>query len=208
VTATSPGAERRARPKADVPPLTVLVDTREQCVPPWPAGVVVERTTLKEGDYTTPALRTIAVIERKSVCDFASTLSWHRERFDREVQRLQPYKHKCIVVEGDITTVYRSSAMHPNAVIGSIASLYARWDVPTLFVGNEAGCGRLIAGLLRRWQERLAGQGEDSAIGLALRLERQLPAACEKTDHCFHCIRIRCDGANDVLRTRCSASLG
>ncbi len=133
----------------------MLCDTREQVVPPFPDGVVVERRTLAEADYTTPALLDVARIERKSVTDFASTLSWGRERFDREVQRLQAFRWKCVVVEGNVTDTYRVSAMHPHAIIGSIASLYARWEVPTLFAGNEAGCGRLIAGLLRRWEERL-----------------------------------------------------
>lgn len=145
------------------PPLTILVDTREQTIPPFPEGVVLERTTLHESDYTTPALKTIAVIERKSICDFAATLSWGRERFDRQVQRLQAYRWKCVIVEADITAVYRGTAMHPNAIIGSIASLYARWDVPTLFIGNPAGAGRLIAGLLRRWEERVTEEGGEAA---------------------------------------------
>ena len=150
---------------ANAPPLVVLADTREQAIPPFPAGVVVERATLAEADYTTPTLIEVARIERKSVADFASTLSRGRERFDREIQRLQPYRWKCIVVEGDLSHVYRASAIHPHSVIGSIASLFARWEVPTLFIANEAGCGRLIAGLLRRWEERLAS--ESSAGGQA-----------------------------------------
>lgn len=137
------------------PPFTILADTREQAIPPFPAGIVVERKTLTEADYTTPALIDLARIERKSVNDFGSTLSWGRERFDREVQRLRPYRWKCVVVEGDLSEVYRASAMHPHAIIGSIASLYARWEIPTLFTVNAAGAGRLMAGLLRRWEERV-----------------------------------------------------
>lgn len=139
--------------------LTVLVDTREQRVPPFPEGVAIERATLHEGDYTTPALRSIAVIERKSVSDFCSTISHGRDRFDREVQRLQAYRWKCVLVEGELSEVYRSTAMHPHSIIGTIASFFARWDVPTIFVGNASGCGRLMAGLLRRWEERAAEGG-------------------------------------------------
>jgi ERCC4-type nuclease len=140
-------------------PFVILADTREQVIPPFPDGVVIERRTLGEADYTTPELIDLARIERKSVTDFPSTLSWGRERFDREVQRLQAYRWKCIVVEADLSQVYRATAMHPHAVLGSIASLFARWEIPTLFAGNEAGCGRLIAGLLRRWAERAAEEG-------------------------------------------------
>lgn len=136
--------------------LTIYADTREQLIPPFPDGCTVERHHMTEGDYSTPALLHVARIERKSVCDLVSTLSWGRERFDREVARLKPFRFKCVVVEGNITDAYRVSAMHPHSIIGSIASLYARHDVPVLFAGNEAGCGRLMAGLLRRWEERLS----------------------------------------------------
>lgn len=139
-------------------PFIIYADTREQIIPPFPPGVVVERHMMSEADYSTPALVNVARIERKSVCDLVSTLSWGRERFDREVQRLQPFRWKCIVVEGNLTEAYRVSAMHPHSIIGSLASLYARWEVPTLFAGNEAGCGRLMAGLLKRWEERIEGE--------------------------------------------------
>jgi ERCC4-type nuclease len=145
------------------PPFVVLADTREQLVPPFPEGVVVERATLKEADYTTHALLQIGRIERKSTTDLASTLSWGRERFDREVQRLQAFRWKCIVVEGELSEVYRCSQMHPHAVLGSIASLFARYEVPTLFVVNASGAGRIIAGLLKRWQERLTVEGGQAA---------------------------------------------
>jgi ERCC4-type nuclease len=143
-------------PKKPEPPFIVWADTREQLVPPFPPGVEVVRHMMSEADYSTPALVDTARIERKSVGDFVSTLSWGRERFDREVQRLQPFRWKVIVVEGNLTDTYRVSAMHPHSILGSIASLYARWDVPTLFAGNEVGCGRLMAGILRRWEARAA----------------------------------------------------
>jgi len=65
-----------------------------------------------------------------------------------------------VVVEGELTEVYRVTRMHPHALLGSIASLYARHDVPVLFAANPAGAGRLIAGLLRRWEERQASDAK------------------------------------------------
>lgn len=144
--------------KSSTEPFVVLADTREQMIPPFPDGVVVERRMLKEGDYSTPLLVDVARIERKSPTDFASTITWGRERFDREVQRLQALRWKAVVVEGELHDVYRASAVHPNAVIGTIASLFARWEVPVLFALNPAGAGRLMAGLLKRWDERLAAE--------------------------------------------------
>jgi ERCC4-type nuclease len=139
-------------------PLVVLADTREQTIPPFPAGIVVERRMMKEADYTTPALFDVARIERKSVSDFASTITWGRERFDREVQRLQALRWKAVVVEGEPHELFRASAVHPHSVLGTMASLLARWDCPVLFAVNPVGAGRLMAGLLRRWEERLAAE--------------------------------------------------
>jgi ERCC4-type nuclease len=149
--------------KAAPVPMIVLCDSREQRPPPFPEGIVLERATLGEGDYSTPTLRDVAVIERKSVGDFASTITHGRARFDRELVRLGGYRWKAIVVEGELGEVYRSSAVHPHSVIGSIASFFARADVATLFIGNPAGAGRLIAGILRRWEERVASEAGASA---------------------------------------------
>jgi ERCC4-type nuclease len=131
-------------------PFIVYADTREQSIPPFPSGVTVERVTLDAADYTTPVLQGVAVIERKSVGDFASTITAGRERFEDEIRRLDGYRWRAIVVEGDLSQVYRATS-----ILGSIASFYARHDLPTLFAVNAAGAGRLIAGILKRWEERL-----------------------------------------------------
>jgi hypothetical protein len=54
--------------------------------------------------------------------------------------------------------VYRVSAAHPHSVLGSIASFFARSDCPCLFAVNAHGAGRLISGILRRWEERVAAE--------------------------------------------------
>lgn len=142
-----------------VAPFIIYCDSREQTPPPFPDGVRLERVSMSEADYTTERLQGIAVIERKSVPDFGGSITRGRERFDDEIRRLRPYRWKCIIVEGDIHDVHRSCGAHPHSVLGSIASFYARADIPTIFAGNAAGCGRLIAGLLRRWEERLTEEG-------------------------------------------------
>jgi ERCC4-type nuclease len=145
------------------PDLVVYVDTREQTPPPFPRGIVTERWTLAEGDYTTAALQGIAVLERKSISDFASSITHERERFDDEVRRLEGYRWKAIVVEGELSDVYAGRLVHPNSVLGSVASFFARSDLPCLFAVDATGAGRLIAGLLRRWEERLAGERDAAA---------------------------------------------
>jgi ERCC4-type nuclease len=139
-------------------PLVILADTREQLIPPFPLGCEVRRHCLAEADYTTELLLDVARIERKSPGDFASTITWERDRFDRELARLLPFRWKCIVVESDFDEVFVGRRLHPHAVLGAMASLLARWDVPVLFAGSPEGTGRLMAGLLKRWEERVKSE--------------------------------------------------
>jgi ERCC4-type nuclease len=137
-------------------PLHILVDTREQTPCPFPDGVTTERATIGEGDYTTPSLRELAVVERKSGADLAATLTWGRERFDAEVERLKKYRHRLVCVECDLGDFYSGkiqTQMHPHALIGSMASLYARHDIPVMFLRSPAIMGRFIAGVFRRLEE-------------------------------------------------------
>jgi ERCC4-type nuclease len=140
---------------AKTPPLEVLYDSREQTpFEPLP-GVTLTRVTLETGDYTTELLQGIAAVERKSVSDFASSITHGRERFDDEVRRLRAYRWRTVIVEGDVSDISRVSGVHPNSVIGTVASFQARSDLPCLFAGSRLAAARLTFGLLRRWQERL-----------------------------------------------------
>jgi DNA excision repair protein ERCC-4 len=149
--------------RATTPPFVVLCDTREQTPIAPPEGVVLERVTMETGDLTTPLLQGVAVIERKSVSDFASSITRGRERFDDEVRRLLAYRWRCIVVEGEISEVWRTSAVHPHSVLGSVASFFARSDLPCLFAGTRPAAARLICGILRRWEERLTAERAEQA---------------------------------------------
>jgi ERCC4-type nuclease len=153
--------ERKAGgPRTAISPMVVCVDSREQTPPPMPEGIVLERWTLETGDYSTPMLQAmIAVVERKSVSDFASSITRDRERFDDELRRLGAFRWRAIVVEGDLSEVYRASAAHPHSILGSCASFFARSDCPVLFAANPHGAGRLICGILRRWEERVTTEG-------------------------------------------------
>jgi DNA excision repair protein ERCC-4 len=140
-------------PKA---PLTILVDTREQRPPPFPKGVLVEREMQVEGDYTTRFLCNVARIERKSASDFYGSITHDRARFMREVERLKRFPHRVIVVEGDLGDLVigaTRSSVSPNAVVGTMASLYARHGLPVLFAHSPVLVGRLIAGILSRLEE-------------------------------------------------------
>lgn len=95
-------------------PFTVAIDTREQ-MPFGFAGIVADakqrklpvvvatkRRTLAAGDYSIVGMEDGIAIERKSIADLFSTIGQSRERFVRELERIQdgPYASAHVVVEG------------------------------------------------------------------------------------------------------------
>lgn len=92
---------------------TIVVDTREQ--KPYeftgflcdaqdgggPMSIPTVRGTLASGDYSLAGFETQVAVERKSLPDLYSTLGQDRERFEREIQRLNGYAFAAVVIEAD-----------------------------------------------------------------------------------------------------------
>ena len=143
--------------QAEAKPLPILVDTREQ--EPWTfAGlpVVAVRAKLDQGDYGVPGVD--FAVERKSPQDFIGSISFGRERFERELGRLQANGGGAIVIEGNLADLLDGSAnrrpdgtqrVHTNAVLGSIGSFQCRFGVPAYFAGSRQQAERLAYYLLR-----------------------------------------------------------
>jgi ERCC4-type nuclease len=133
-------------------PYEIAIDSREQTPWQFPADVPTVRKKLDAGDYSIVGLESKVAIERKSLGDLVGTLTKGRERFERELDRLATYERKVIVVEGALGTLvdglYRST-VSPNALLGSLGSFFARWDIATIFAGN-ARCGAALAGAYLR----------------------------------------------------------
>jgi ERCC4-type nuclease len=159
----------------------VIVDSREQNEPPWPKGITTERATLHEGDYTTPLLRGTHVIERKNPADLVASLTWERERFDRELDRLSAYDGVRIVVEASLEHCCTLTATRWEAIVGSWASFAAR-NIGLDFAESPVVAGRLIAGTLRRWELRVAEKLPPLSLPMLLRntAEKLLEQFCQK----------------------------
>jgi ERCC4-type nuclease len=94
-------------------PIAVVIDTREQrpfdfrgLRGPASRGrpllaIDAVRGTLKSGDYSLEGYEAKISIERKSVADFYGTLAKGRDRFERELARLDAMRYACVVVEGE-----------------------------------------------------------------------------------------------------------
>lgn len=133
--------------RAKRPPWCVLVDTREQT--PWPLAelieahglpFVVEVATLRTGDYTLREAPHL-VIERKSLADLVGCVGHGRERFERELARMEAEaRHRFVLVESAIDDVerhqYRAEGVKPAHVLGSVAGWSLRYGAHFAWCGS------------------------------------------------------------------------
>ena len=147
-------AGSRKSKKIDIPLPTIVVDTREQ--KPYKfnkstklAGSISNK--LEHGDYQIQGKPYLISVERKqNIDELAFNLSTQRERFEREMERMQEAKHKYIIVEDYWSSIYRPrhSKMNANALFGSIISFMAKYDVHFIFAGTREQAHKITRELL------------------------------------------------------------
>ncbi|MEK6819664.1 MAG: ERCC4 domain-containing protein, partial [Nanoarchaeota archaeon] len=91
-------------------------------------GVEIEFKNLKVGDYIVNEV----AVERKTVSDFISSMI--NKRLSNQLEELQQYKKKLLIVEGiDEQELYSDSeertGMHPNAIRGFLLSILLKYNV-------------------------------------------------------------------------------
>ncbi len=176
VTAT---ADHRARLPAELRPeqVTAIIDSREKCpLDLSPLPTVAGK--LATGDYSVKGLESIIAIERKGLPDLLGCIGQHRERFEKDVQRLLGHAVRTLVIECTWPDLERGEwrgQVTPAAAVGSVLGWIAQ-GVPAIMAGDHARAGRYVGRLLfiaarRRWREARALAGPilapTAGIGLA-----------------------------------------
>ncbi len=141
--------------------VVAVIDTREQ-TPLDLDPLQSQPGTLTTGDYSVRGLEDHVAIERKSLGDLLSCVGKDRERFDREVVRLQAYPVRALVIEAtwaDIEAGQWRSKVTPQSALGSILGWMAT-GLPVVMAGTHARAGRYVSRLLyiaarRRWRENM-----------------------------------------------------
>ena len=141
------------KPKKSQTPLTlpyrIIVDNREKTPytfdgmrgpSPHYQKIEVEsfRGHLETGDYAIVSMTSNAKmsirIERKTLADLYTTLGSHRDRFQREHERLAAYDFAAVIIEADWKTIIKEppeqSKLSPKSVFGTSASWMIRYGVP------------------------------------------------------------------------------
>ena len=148
----------------------VIIDTREQT--PWAFDVrhcITSVGTLHTGDYALAGDDGFA-IERKSLDDFLGTISTGWERFLREVDRMEGWPAKVVIVEADFErccfTEYGGEfepprhshpKLLPQFVTLRIAELTMR-GVSVIFAGNPSYAAALACHVLRKRRDGIESQ--------------------------------------------------
>ena len=131
-----------------VPKPVLIVDSREKTDFKWRFGrfakwfAGVEVASLKAGDYSIGGYEDQIVVERKSATDAVQCTapSQARARFISNCERLSSICRAAVVVETGFARLHRPvcpTAMHPNAVIGTLLALQSRFNVPIIFAGSR-----------------------------------------------------------------------
>jgi DNA excision repair protein ERCC-4 len=171
----------------EIAPIRVAVDTREQAPFQFntiktsaghPLIVATETKTLKSGDYSVCGLEQYVSLERKSHEDLYATLSSGRDRFVRELERLDAmvrdyrcqgkHAYAAVVVEAGFgrvsTTAPPRSRVRPESIIGSIEAFAQRylvqwWFYPTRQIAEERSY-KLLLRFFNDFQERQNGAAD------------------------------------------------
>jgi ERCC4-type nuclease len=122
-------------------PFNLIIDTREQApysfrdidqLERYGGGTLIIPTVkaaLETGDYSIQGFTDSIAIERKELGDFLNCTSNDRDRFERQLERLNGLKYGAVMVEADWSTIlrgnYPNSRVKPESVRGSVVS----WQV-------------------------------------------------------------------------------
>jgi len=148
--------------KPAMPP--ILIDTREQR--PWVFELPSRKATVATGaDYTVQGFEAEIGIERKSLQDLVGSLTQERERFGRSLAALRTRPWRCVIVEGNLSSLlagwYRGK-VSPNALLGTVAAIMAD-GVPICFCDDATHAARLAERLLSKMWTRAAAAREAAA---------------------------------------------
>ena len=104
----------------------------KESLPATHPDLTVEVEALSVGDFQTEYM----ILERKELNDFISSFTQRKsrkdgtcyERLESQLKRLKehPAPRKVLLIHGDMDTIY--SGIHPNSVLGFIASLVMKYD--------------------------------------------------------------------------------
>ena len=110
-------------------------------------GIEIEFKALKVGDYLVNGV----AVERKTVSDFISSML--NKRLARQLEELQQYKKKLLIIEGiEEQELYSDSSegIHANAIRGFLLSILLKYNVPIIYTKNSEDTAKFLSVLAKK----------------------------------------------------------
>lgn len=143
-------SKRKSIKKKPIQKQTIIIDYREKnslvASELIHLGLKVKFKELKVADYLVNDI----AIERKTIFDFISSMI--NKRITKQMQELQQYKNKFLIIEGfDEQELYPEKAgVHPNAIRGFLLSIILKYKIPIIFSQNYEDTAKFISILARK----------------------------------------------------------
>ncbi len=116
-------------------------------------GMILEFKELKVADYI---VKNIA-IERKTINDFINSMI--NKRLLRQIQELQQYKNRLLIVEGNgEQELYNDEELgiNGNAIRGFLLSILLKYNIPIIFTKNYEDSAKFISILSKKQTKEIA----------------------------------------------------
>jgi len=116
-------------------------------------GIEIEFRELKVADYI---VKDVA-IERKTINDFVSSMI--NKRLFNQIQELQQYKNRLLLVEGiDEQELYSDDELgvNGNAIRGFLLSILLKYNIPIIFTKNYEDSAKFISVLSKKQTKEMA----------------------------------------------------
>ena len=150
-------SKRKSNLKKDKPRPRIIVDYREKnslvISELIKLGLEIEFRELKVADYI---VKDVA-IERKTIKDFVSSMI--NKRLFNQIQELQQYKNKLLLVEGvDEQDLYSDdkTGVNGNAIRGFLLSILLKYNIPIIFTKDYEDSAKFISVLSKKQSKELA----------------------------------------------------
>ena len=153
--------------------MTIFVDTREKPSHAYTFTSIgksfvefdVVRQKLDTGDYMTVRnghcpqdVEACAIVERKSLSDLYQTLTQGRDRFNRELQRMEEYGYRAIVIESQWVEIINPNRFlphptkaSPRSIVSSLLAWSQRHAVHIFPCPGAMAAEKFTFRILERW---------------------------------------------------------
>lgn len=144
--------------------LNIIVDSREQKEWKFSKDHTLWRAPLHTGDYTLLNWEDLVTIDRKELSDIVGCmLKANRQRFIKELKRMSRYPFAAVVIEADLSEIYKGnyrSKISPESVIGSLTKWAIKYGVHVYYASNRTYASKLCVKILSHFAKNYIEQHE------------------------------------------------